>query len=110
PASSVCTLHRPEPSDGPVVSLGPTLLRSRPSMRTGGRMIRRRALTAAACLAAPWPVRTRAQTRARRLGVIYPGVDPGGPPPGAAAAWKRVGWIVGETLLIERRYAAGRVG
>ena len=72
-------------------------------------MLRRRALTAAACLAAPEPVRTRAQTRARRIGAIYPGVDPGGPPPGAAAAWKRLGWILGETLLIERRYASWRM-
>lgn len=67
---------------------------------TGGQMIRRRALTAAVCLAAPWPVRTRGQTRVRRLGVIYPGVDR---LPGSAAFWKRLGWIEGETLLIERR-------
>ena len=61
---------------------------------------------AAATVAVPWLVRARAQTRARRIGVLYPRADPGNPPPGAAEAWKKVGWIESETLLIERRYAA----
>ncbi len=72
-------------------------------------MERRTVLRAAAAVAAPSLVRVRAQTRARRIGVLNNSVDPGGPPPGATAAWKRLGWIEGETLLIERRYAARRM-
>ncbi|HSW26471.1 MAG TPA: ABC transporter substrate-binding protein [Burkholderiaceae bacterium] len=67
---------------------------------------RRTVLRAAAAVTAPWLVRARAQTRARRIGVLSPWVDPGGPPPGTFAAWKKLGWIEGETLHVERRYAA----
>jgi len=70
-------------------------------------MERRTVLEAAvAAVAAPGLVRVRAQTRARRIGLLYPGVDPGGPPVGAAAAWRQLGWIEGDTLVVERRYAA----
>jgi hypothetical protein len=73
-------------------------------------MERRTVLSAAAAVAAPWLVRARAQTRMRRIGVLLPWEDyPGGPPPGVAEAWKGLGWIVGETLRIERRFAAYRM-
>jgi putative ABC transport system substrate-binding protein len=65
---------------------------------------------AAAALATALPMAMRAQTpKPRRIGVLYPGVNPRAPPPGASAAWKGVGWIEGETLLIERRYAGWRM-
>jgi len=71
---------------------------------------RRTILRAAAAVAAPSLVRVRAQTRARRIGVIYPFDDSLAPPPNVLSeSWKGLGWIVGETLLIERRYAAWRM-
>jgi len=61
-------------------------------------------------MAAPSLVRVRAQTRARRIGVLYPWDDSLAPPPNVVSEfWKGLGWIVGETLLIERRYAANAV-
>jgi putative ABC transport system substrate-binding protein len=36
---------------------------------------------------------------------MYPWADPGGPPIRAAEYWKKAGWIEGETLLVDRRYA-----
>lgn len=78
----------------------------------GDRTRRRDTLVAvaAAAMAAAWPKAARAQApKPRRIGVLYPGVDPRAPPPGATAAWKSVGWIEGETLLIERRYAGWRM-
>jgi len=62
----------------------------------------------AATVAAPWPVATRGQ-RARRVGVLYSSVDPGKPPPGSEAAWRKVESILGETVRVERRYAARRL-
>lgn len=56
-----------------------------------------------------WRAWAQVPTRQRRIGVLFPGVDPGGPPPGATETWKRAGWIEGETLLIERRYAGWRM-
>ncbi|HEU5295164.1 MAG TPA: ABC transporter substrate-binding protein [Burkholderiaceae bacterium] len=74
-------------------------------------MERRTVLRAAAAVAAPWLVRARAQTRARRIGVLYPqAAFPFGSLADAADAWKRRGWIEGETLLVERRYAGWRMG
>jgi putative ABC transport system substrate-binding protein len=61
-------------------------------------------------MAAPSIVRVRAQTRARRLGVLYPWDDSMRPPSNVIGEfWKRHGWIPGETLLIEPRYAAWRM-
>jgi putative ABC transport system substrate-binding protein len=72
-------------------------------------MERRTVLGAAAAVAAPWLVRVRAQTRARRIGVLLPYDDSFALPPNVVSEfWKGLGWIVGETLLIERRYAAWR--
>ena len=74
---------------------------------TGGR---RTVLRAAAAMAAPSLVRVRAQTRARRIGVLFPWDESLAIPPDAANEyWRGLGWIVGETLLIERRYAAWRM-
>jgi len=71
---------------------------------------RRTVLRAAAAVAAPWLVRVRAQTRARRIGVLIPYDDSLALPPKILSEyWEGLGWIVGETLLIERRYAAWRV-
>lgn len=78
----------------------------------GDRTRRRDTLVAvaAAAMGTVWPKPARAQAqKPRRIGVLYPGVDPHAPPPGATAAWKSVGWIEGETLLIERRYAGWRM-
>jgi len=72
-------------------------------------MERRTVLGATAAVAAPWLVRARAQTRARRIGWLLPWADPGAPPPGYAEAWKRLGWIEGETLLSRARFAAWRM-
>jgi putative ABC transport system substrate-binding protein len=74
------------------------------------RIARRTVLKASAAVAAPWLVRARAQTRARRIGVLLPWDDSMQVPPNVASEyWKGLGWIVGETLLIERRYAAWRM-
>jgi len=73
------------------------------------RMERRTVLGATAAVAAPWLVRARAQTRARRIGWLLPWVNPGAQPPGMAEAWKRLGWIEGETLLSVARFAAWRM-
>ena len=75
-----------------------------------GDRVKRRAcvVAAAATLAAPWPVTARGQ-RARRVGVLYPSVDPGKPPPASAAAWRKVESVLGETVRVERRYAARRL-
>ena len=72
-------------------------------------MQRRKMLKAAATVAAPWLIPALSQSRVRRIGVLYPWIDPGTAPAGAAAFWKQHGWIVGDTLNIERRYAAWRV-
>jgi putative ABC transport system substrate-binding protein len=72
-------------------------------------MERRTVLRAAAAVAAPWLVRARAQTRMRRVGQLWPWVDPGAPPPAAVAYWKKLGWTIDETLHVERRYAAWRM-
>jgi putative ABC transport system substrate-binding protein len=70
----------------------------------------------AAALAVPWAA-ARAQAPAgskpRRVGVLQPGTDPEPGVPAAqrssAAAWKSLGWVDGETLRVERRYAAWRI-
>jgi putative ABC transport system substrate-binding protein len=67
--------------------------------------MKRRTCLATAAVAMPWPVRVAAQARARRIGLLIPGPDPGGLGPGAAEPWKRLGWTVGESLIIEPRYA-----
>ena len=71
-------------------------------------MKRRACLATAATLAAPWCTRSLAQIKARRVGVLNPGVDPGGPDPGASEPWKQLGWTFGETLIVEVRYASWR--
>jgi putative ABC transport system substrate-binding protein len=71
-------------------------------------MRRRICLATAAAVAMPWSVRAPAQSKSRRVGILFPGVDPGSPPPGATEAWKKVGWVEGETLLVERKYAGWR--
>jgi len=71
---------------------------------------RRTVLRAAAAVAAPSLVRAQAQTRARRIGVLFPWDDSLAAPPDVVNEyWKGLGWIVGETLLIDRRYAAWRM-
>lgn len=60
-------------------------------------------------LAVPWPIHIRAQTRARRIGFLSLDADPGPPPQFVVADWKRLGWTLGDTLIIERRYAAYRI-
>jgi len=49
----------------------------------------------------------------RRVGVLQPGPDPEPGVPAAqrssAAVWRRLGWVDGETLRVERRYADWRV-
>ena len=69
------------------------------------------AAAAVAALALTWsrPARAQSRPKLRRVGVLYPGIDPGAPPPGATAAWKSAGWIEGVTLLIERRYVGWRM-
>ncbi len=47
-----------------------------------------------------------------RVGILLPGADRGSQMPSRAAfesALRKLGWIVGENLLIERRYAAGKL-
>jgi putative ABC transport system substrate-binding protein len=73
------------------------------------RLARRTLLKASAAVAAPWLVRARAQTRARRVGLLRPWVDPGAPPPNAVDYWRKLGWTLGETVHVERRYAAWRM-
>ena len=81
-------------------------------MTIGRRMV----LKASTAVGAPWLVRARAQTRARRIGSLYPHpsfpVEPSlrfSTQAASEAAWRPLGWIEGETLLIERRYAAWRM-
>lgn len=78
-------------------------------LEMGTHMERRMVLRVAAALAAPGLVRVRAQTRMRRVGVLNLYRVPGTPAPGAAVAWKKLGWIEGETLRVERRYAENRL-
>jgi hypothetical protein len=59
-------------------------------------------------VAAPWPVITSGQG-ARRIGVLYPSLDPGKPPPGADVGWRKVESDLGEKVRVERRYAAWRL-
>jgi putative ABC transport system substrate-binding protein len=61
-------------------------------------------------VAAPWLVRVRAQTRARRIGVLVPWDDSMRLPPDVVSEyWKGLGWVVGETLLFESRFAGWRI-
>jgi putative ABC transport system substrate-binding protein len=73
------------------------------------RIARRTVLKASAAVAAPWLVRARAQTRARRIGVLYAIPSSLLDLQAANETWQKRGWIVGETLLIERRFAAWRM-
>ena len=70
-------------------------------------MKRRVCLAASATLAAPWCIRSLAQLKARRVGVLLPWPD-AGPNPVVAEAWKKLGWIEGQNVLIERKYANWR--
>lgn len=70
-------------------------------------MKRRVVVQSAAALAAPWFIDS-ARAAARRIGVLYPEPDPGTLPSGVKEFWARLGWAVGENLLIERRYAGWR--
>jgi len=74
------------------------------------RMERRTVLgAAAAAIAAPWLVRARAQTRLRRVGVIFPfDRSIGVPPQVLSDFWGGFGWRLGETLHVERRFAEYR--
>lgn len=69
----------------------------------------------ATALALPLTLRAQAPsaTKPRRIGALYPGSDPQPGVPDAQRAsaplWKNLGWTLGETLLIERRYAERRL-
>jgi len=71
--------------------------------------VRRRGLltAAAAALSAPWLI-DAARADARRIGILSAGADPGRPPLEAKEFWAGFGWTLGETLLVERRYAGWR--
>lgn len=70
-------------------------------------MKRRTLLECATALAAPRVINA-ARAAARRIGLLWPGSDPGVPSPSAKDLWAEVGWTLGENLVIERRYAGWR--
>lgn len=80
-------------------------------------MNRRDAISACAAALSTWPGLARAQSPAgskpRRVGVLQPGPDrePGVPAAQRVSApvWRSLGWLDGETLRVERRYADWRI-
>lgn len=81
-------------------------------------MRRRTLVHAAAAFVVPAPQQVAAQApkagRMRRIGVLVPGSDGEPGPPGhrrpfAEKLWGSVGWVEGESLGIERRFADGNL-
>lgn len=56
-------------------------------------------------LVAPIIARAQQPPRVMRMGHLSEGAPMTAPPPGYAEAWRKHGWIEGETLKIERRFA-----
>src|SRR4030095_4993468 len=87
----------------------PAIIADSASARANPVMVRRRFLCAVAFgfVAAPLIARAQRRTTVRRMGWLRPGA-PDSPEElePVAALLRKLGWIEGENLLIERRYAA----
>jgi putative ABC transport system substrate-binding protein len=60
-------------------------------------------------LASPRAIEAQQAGRVYRLGILGPTSPPSGPTPGTSAALRELGYVEGQNLVVERRYAEGKI-